>query len=467
MRKFLIFAAAISLMVLGLWGSLSLYFNEQRLKQIAIDQVRAQTGRELIIDGALDLDFFPRLALKAEQVRLSGPDGFEGPDLFKADRLSLSLSLLPLIGGEVETGDIELSGAELRLHTDRSGTSSLDNPASSGTSSSASSTQRASIRTGQIQLINVRVLVSDDRADRVREFLIERLQIDPFAFGQPVPFEFTGTLGSDPVLLNDLVVNGAITIPIGSGPIRIDDLAVSARANTVPIGLNAVIELDRGPPLLARLTRGQLMLDEQRYALELSYEDGSPARIEATLDGERLNVDQLLAGLLDAPTDQTESSGSALTALEHLDLDAALALDQMTLAGLDLTGVEAGLQARNGVLSLDPLAAGTAGGRLRATAQIDLNPRPAQVSLSPVFELSSLGRALAPWGLEPILSGQGELELNLTAEGLNVDSLLESLSGQGQFDLRDGALHGIDFNGLVDGLAERNLSAALRDGLGG
>ena len=126
MRKLLILLAAILVFVLGLWGTAVLYFDEARLKQIAIEQVRAQTGRELRIDGPLSLSFLPRISLVANDVSLSGPQDFDGPDLFQADQLRLAVELWPLIRGEVETGDIALRNARLTVHTDRAGRTSLD-----------------------------------------------------------------------------------------------------------------------------------------------------------------------------------------------------------------------------------------------------------------------------------------------------------------------------------------------------
>src|SRR6056297_1481447 len=151
MRTLLIFLAAIVVIVLGLWATLVLYFDEDKLKQIATEQVRAQTGRDLIINGPLKLDFFPGVSLVASDVELSGPADYSGPDLFTADEFRMSLSLMPLLSGDVETGDIGLEEAELNIHTDLSGISSLDG-LTGGNAPAETGASRSSVSTGQIRL---------------------------------------------------------------------------------------------------------------------------------------------------------------------------------------------------------------------------------------------------------------------------------------------------------------------------
>ena len=172
MRALLIFIAAIVVIILGLWATLVLYFDEARLKQIATEQVRAQTGRELVIDGPLKLDFFPGVSLVASDVSLSGPDNYSGPDFFKADEFSMSLSLLPLLSGTVETGDVGLEQAELNLYTDGAGISSLDGLVSGEPDAEAGQTD---VSTGEILLTDIRLNVTDVATDSRQVFVVKGL----------------------------------------------------------------------------------------------------------------------------------------------------------------------------------------------------------------------------------------------------------------------------------------------------
>jgi len=472
MRKFLIFAAAILLILIGLWASLVLYFDEQRIKQLAIDHVRAETGRELIIDGALDLSVFPNLALRAEQVRLSGPAASTSPDLFTADQLSLSLRLLPLLRGEIETGDIALSGAEIRLHTDLDGNTTLDGLSSapvsaSDTAANPPGSDRPALSTGEIVLLDIQLLVSDERTAQLQRFLIDRLQVDAFAFGRPVAFELNTEQLNRSTSIRNLQVKGQLIIPAGNTPIRIDKFSLSGLANAVELGLKGVIELEATPMIQARFEQGALMLNDQRFALAFSYIQSRPARIDASLVGDRMDLDQLLEDLEPQLSTKADQATSPLLVLRTLDLDATVALDALLFSEFNLSNLEAELTSRAGVVTLDPFNANLDGGRISMTATIDLNPTPAIVQLSPQMEVSALDQALAPWSIGQYVRGAGKLQLQLTAAGLSPEAVLDSLSGTGQYDLRDGALIGIDFGGMVEGLANRNVAEALRGGLGG
>ena len=472
MRALLIFLAAIVVIILGLWATLVLYFDEARLKQIATEQVRAQTGRELVINGPLKLDFFPGVSIVASDVELSGPENYSGPDLFKADEFRMSLSLMPLLSGNVETGDIGLQQAEVNIHTDLSGASSLDG-LTGGDAPADPEARQPGVSTGQILLSGIRLNVTDAATDSRQVFVVERLQVDSFSYDKPVPFEFQGSLG-DPAVISDINLGGEVVVPSGAGPIQIARLEVDASLSGTEMGLSGSGSIQTGPPMAASFNDGRIRLGESEFAAAFSYTDGARPKIEATLAGEMLDVDALLASMPAAPA-QTQQSGSTsevpedspLLLLRDMDLDAELTLEEMKISGLALKSIRTRVLAENGVVVIDPLSGALAGGRLDAVGRVDLNAQPPSIRLSPVFDLESLGQALAPWGMDRFLTGSGVLDLDLNARGLDVKSILGSLTGGGEYDFRDGSIKGLNLDGMVQSLAARNVAEAVRTGVGG
>lgn len=466
MRALIIFAAALVIIVLGAWATLVLYFDEDRLKAIATEQVRAQTGRELTISGPLDLRVFPRLALQAEDVRLSGPSEFDGPETFQARELRLSMRLLPLLRGRVETGAVALEDAEVRLHTDSAGRSSLDGLTADPDAEAPA--ERPAISAEQLTLTDVDLVVSDARTGTSERYSIDSLELDGFAFDTPVPFRFSGNLG-EPPRFESLTVTGTLTVPSGAGPVTVPDLEVEAQLAGMDIGLGGRLRLEQGPPAALELADGALVLDGERHDLTFAYTGGPRPAVEARLAGGHLDLDRLLAGTggaedADAGEGATESP---LAAFRDMDLDAALEMESMTLSGLELEAVTAQLTGRDGVLRADPVRGELPGGRVSATGRVDLNREPPEVQFAPAFELSDLGRALAPWGLEGWLEGAGDLSLEMRGRGLAPRALLASLTGSGRYDLRDGRIHGFRLEQMVDSLRDGDLAAAARGGVGG
>jgi len=469
MRAVLIFLAAIVLIVLGLWATLVLYFDEARLKQIAIDQVYAQTGRTLQIDGPLELDFLPGVSLLARDVQLSGPENYTGPELFSAEQFRMSLKLMPLLRGEVETGDISLDNARLTVHTDASGRSSLDGLAGGDTEPAAPSAGAApKVRTGQVRLSGSRVTLSDATTDAREVFIVERLQISSFAFDRPVPFEFEGGIG-EPPLVDKIDVEGTLNVPSAGGAIRVTELGMTAEAAGLPIGLSGTAMLDPGPPLVARFEDGVLNLNGKTYQASLSFRDAPQRpRVDATLIGEYLNADALLAVMPGGDEAVVEEDAeSPLLLLKEFDVDANLELGVLILSGLEMTEVRARLRSDNGVVHIDPLSGQLAGGRVDAVAMADLNAEPPLIQIDPLFDLQSLGDALAPWGVQKYLTGAGILELAVSTRGLDAQSMLSTLNGSGQYTFRDGAVNGLNLDGMVEALAAGNLTQAVTAGVGG
>ena len=474
MRSLLIFLAAVVLIILGLWATLVLYFDEERLKQIATEQVRAQTGREFSIDGDLELDLFPGISIVARDVTLSGPEDYTGPNLFTADEFRMSVSVLPLLSGNVETGDIALDRAEVNLHTDARGVSSLAGLVERVQSAPDSGSSGGDVSTERISFRDIRLVLSDEASDSRQVFVVETLNVDSFRYDQPVPFDFSGSIG-DPALVTGIELEGEVIVPSGDGPIQIARLQLAGNASGLGFGLTGSVDIEPGPPVVARFADGELELGEDRFATAFTLVDGDRPRIEASLEGAMLDFDALLpaapakddseavaaAGAGDAAAD------SPLLVLREIDLDTRLSLDAMKLSGLTLRSVEARVESVDGLLVADPLTAELDGGRFDATATIDLNVQPAAIRVSPAFDLQSVGEALSPWGLDRYLAGAGGIELELTARGLSADEVLRTLDGGGDYDLRDGTLQGLDLNAMVAGLESRNVAAAVRSGLGG
>lgn len=474
MRKLLIFLAALLIILLGVWGTVMFMIDEDRLKALAVEQVEQRTGRTLILDGPLEVKLFPNIELVAEDVTLSGPADFDGPALFTADAFRMSVALWPLIQSEIEAGALTLENAEIQLYTDRSGRTSLDGlqqaTSSSGATpeaASGTSARRPELTVEAIRLNDVRLVVTDQRTDSVQQFLMERFELDSFRFDTPVPFVFRGRMG-DPAVLEDIELGGTIFVPAGDGPIRVEGIQLSARSGELTMGMAGDLLVELGTVTSARFDNGEVYLADQQLDVSAIWRGTTRPSISADVRGDALDVDALLATLpggSDEPADPDQPS--PVLVLRDLDVDADLRLGRMQIGGLPLREVQATLVARNGVATIDPLEARLEGGAVAATGRLDLNTEPPRVDARPRFDLESLSEALAPWGLDRFLTGSGSLELTLTGRGLTPDALLASLNGQGGYDFRDGTIRGVNLDGMITGLAARDVAGAVRNGVGG
>ena len=84
------------------------FINWNTYKPEIADQVRALTGRELIIGGDIDLKIFPSPRLVAENVSLTSIEGAQSPDLVSLRSVEVRIALAPLLGGNIGIETVQL-----------------------------------------------------------------------------------------------------------------------------------------------------------------------------------------------------------------------------------------------------------------------------------------------------------------------------------------------------------------------
>src|SRR3990172_7914867 len=106
-----ILAVAIALATLG----------QDTYKNWISGKLREATGRELQVNGDLEVDIFPWLGVTAADVTFSNRPGFSAAPFLRADSLAVRLKLLPLLWRRYEVDTIRIQGAEVNLEVDAAG----------------------------------------------------------------------------------------------------------------------------------------------------------------------------------------------------------------------------------------------------------------------------------------------------------------------------------------------------------
>ncbi|MBY0561062.1 AsmA family protein [Hyphomicrobium sp.] len=90
------------------------------IRQKIAEEVKARTGRDLIIAGRASFTFFPVLGLSLKDVSLSGPPGMDGPFL-NAQALEASLDPMTLLERQPKITAVTLKSPVLDLRIDKEG----------------------------------------------------------------------------------------------------------------------------------------------------------------------------------------------------------------------------------------------------------------------------------------------------------------------------------------------------------
>lgn len=121
LRIVAIIAASLVLIVGLLAAYLTFVFDPNDYRERLAEQVQRETGRELVIDGDIDLSIVPWLGVELEQVRLGNAEGFGGEPFAQVGRVEVRARLMPLLRSEVEVDRVVLDGLVLNLQRDENG----------------------------------------------------------------------------------------------------------------------------------------------------------------------------------------------------------------------------------------------------------------------------------------------------------------------------------------------------------
>ena len=163
-------------------------FDPNRYKGVAIDWMKANRNRALVIDGPIELSVFPRIAVTLTKVSLSEAGR---ADTFAAiDRAALSVQVLPLLRGELAVDRVEADGVRVALLRDAKGKRNTDDlagpaaPAASAPAPSAPSGKQAMrFDVSRIELNDVRARIKDDTAAIDGELMLKSLSTGRIANG--------------------------------------------------------------------------------------------------------------------------------------------------------------------------------------------------------------------------------------------------------------------------------------------
>ncbi len=94
--------------------------------------VEEKTGRQLSIDGEIDLQILPAPRLSVATVRLSNREGGTDADMVKLDSLQVHVALGSLLGGSVQISSVTLIRPEISLERFADGSANWEFPALAG-----------------------------------------------------------------------------------------------------------------------------------------------------------------------------------------------------------------------------------------------------------------------------------------------------------------------------------------------
>ena len=377
----------------------------ETLKAQLQGEVEKATGRQLTIDGPLDLAIGLQPAVAVDQVALSNADWGSRPQMVTLERFELELDLLSLLTGEVQVNRVVLVRPDILLETDPAGagnwvmTAAAEETAAEGADtgdgapadSGASGDGPLIPNIVAVEIEEGQFVYRDGVSGETTTLGLDSLtlaqagaaqELDLVATFQGAEIALAGTIGAPAAVMadadlpidlsgsvagNDVSVNGTVATPLSAPtPNLTVSLAGESLASFAPLAGGAEI-----PPIGPYSLEGRVVSEGQRHGLEdLRITAGGSdlsGSASADLSGDRPQVTaELTAGVIDlrdfqagaaetggeaaggAPAGESPPAGESLPADEspYVIPETPLPLDALRAA-------DATLQLQAGVLRID------------------------------------------------------------------------------------------------------------------
>lgn len=312
-RRSLYVVTALLLLSAGAALWLVLTFDGARLERVAIDWMRVHHARELVFDGPVELQLWPRPQVAVQEVHLSEA-GQPRQRFASIVHASLALRLEPLLRrGEIEIDSVTAEGLTVLLRRDEQGRLNVDDllariaggggaPASPG------------ISIEHLALSKLQLQVDDALGSVQGRFAVAELSLDRFGPGMSSPLHIKANADlKQPAMNAALELNArlelqASTPPGGPMVVHLDKVALQLRGRGFEFeGLDGwlhadVVAFDAGaaPGLAAsRVDLGnvQAQFSGSRRGLKVEKGQLGLARLQLDVSQRKLDFDKLVLRL--------------------------------------------------------------------------------------------------------------------------------------------------------------------------
>ncbi|MEX3016454.1 AsmA family protein [Gymnodinialimonas hymeniacidonis] len=472
--------AALALLIVVVF----LLLPAERLAQIAIDRLAAETGREITIEAATRPVLWPDLMISVEGLEVANPAWAGTRPLLRSDEAVLQVGWRALFGGDGVVDRLDLSGADLTLVRADDGRLSWRN----GESSLLPLVLRqAELRGGRIRYL-----------DRMAGTTLDVRQVTAMidlneGAGGSAAFATSGVANGTLMELSGTIAQAARFFEGTSQPVRLDlvwndgslrfngaaalggaaegDLALRARdigpvaalwGRDVPesiaerigneMAVRGTVSVVTGGSF--HLRGGVVELGETRLnaALDLVPGEDRPL-VRGTITGGEIGLGPAFdfAALTQDGTwsrDPIDVSG-----LFDLDADLTVRADGLGVGPLSLEGLDMRVALTRGRMVFDIAQIGLAEGQL--AGEFVINGRGGlSVGGDLLLANAQAGPLLEALAGDAPLEGRGSASIEFLGVGDDLHSIIAGLEAEGDLSIGQGTLTGVDLPGLARNLDE-------------
>ena len=290
-RRLALAAAALLLLFAVAAAVLVATFDANRYKGLAVDWVRAEYQRTLVIDGPIELSVLPRLAVKVSKLRLS--ERTSTAEFVAVDEAALALQWWPLLSQRLVVDRVSAQGVRAVYSRSAQGASNIDDllkprNASSTAAPAGATKPRFGVDIASIAVENLQLRLRDELAKRAGQIDVQRFASGRLASGVETALELQASvqLTQPQPLQLAIDARGHVALNFQSLAIAARDLKLELKGDAA--GLQGLVVKLAAKGLAHDPAARRLRLDALTVGLA-GRANGQP--LEAALDWPRLAVD--------------------------------------------------------------------------------------------------------------------------------------------------------------------------------
>ncbi|MDF1794450.1 MAG: AsmA family protein [Thalassobaculaceae bacterium] len=423
--------------------------------------VAEATGRNLSIEGDLDLAWTPRPTLTTDTVHFANAAWGSRSDMATIGKLEIAVEVVPLLSGTVDVQRIALSDVDILLERDDKGIGNWQIGETDSAGGSGGDTVAPLLR--NVELIDVTIAWKPTPGSDTKTARITRLDLAAEDGSAPLDVTLEADIDGDPVTLNGTLpavaeaLRPGATLPIdvtGSiGGLGLT-LATNLRYTRSSAGALTAIEADR----LSASAGALAVTGTVSVAL-----DGPRPKIEADLKTDGITLAEGDGG---SDGDDALETPLPLGLLTLVDATFKLAIGTLTVGELEISDIAVTASLQDGVLTLDPAGAVLSKGRIEAVAVVNAAQATPSQALTASWRDADFGELARALHGSDTLEATGDAALDLTATGSSVRDMLASLGGTAWITTENGRIASEDWKLIAADLATQFLPFLEEGGRG-
>jgi AsmA protein len=484
----------------------------QQYKPMLESKVSELTGRPLSVAGDVKLSVFPWLGVSFADVTLGSPKGFAEKEFASIKSLDAKVKLLPLLSRNLWLTAVADEPKILAVKNKDGSVNwsfAKDTPPKPKEEKAPAEKFELPFKTvtiGELALKNGSARFIDHASGARHAITDINIALTDVTLDSPIKLTLSALLDNKPLsVVGDI---GPVGKTIGKEPIEIDitvdalkeiqmtlkgqvenamadptakmavDLSeFSPRQLMEALGLALPVQT-ADPDALGKVSlsadvtasakavavsNGNMVLDDSRLAFNLKASEFSRPKVAFDLNLDRIDLDRYLPPPAEKPAAADKEGGTSqpaakpdFTPLRKLIMDGTVNIGNLTVKKAKLSSIMLKINARNGVIQLDPIKMALYDGSFSGKTTVNVKTDTPATHLSADLQGVQVNPLMQDVMSKDILEGSTKAQVTISMAGADAAAIKRTLNGEGQLTFNDGAIKGFDLAAMA-----RNTKAAF------